>query len=133
MELGEILSYALTAIGGGGLGGFFYWRLNKRKKVAEVKNDEIENMAKMVESVYKPMIEQLTHRVDELNLEVQQLRADRDAEKKAHEEQIKEINKNCEEKSAQLKRQILELAAELSNKKDKQPRGKGGKFVKEGK
>ena len=130
MESSEILSYVMTAIGGGGIGGLFFWQLDKRKKVAEVKNDEIENMAKMVETVYKPMIEDLSKRIDQLNAEVAGLRAERDMERKQHDAQIKEINDNCEKKSAQMKQQILELAAQLSKKADRAPRNAQGKFTK---
>ena len=38
----EILGYLLPFIGGGGLVGIFYWKLNKRLKVAEVKAAEVE-------------------------------------------------------------------------------------------
>lgn len=130
MELGEFIGYAITALTGGGIGSLVFWRLNKRKKVAEVKADEIENIAKTVEAVYKPMIDQLTSRVDELNKEILQLRAEREVERKQHEEQIKLINENCEKKSAQMKQQIIELATALSNKADRAPRNAQGKFTK---
>ena len=130
MEWSDILSYALTAIGGGGIGGVFFWQLNKRKKVAEVKNDEIENMAKMVETVYKPMIEDLSRRIDQLNAEVASLRAEREMEREQYENKIRESNENCEKKSAQMKQQILELAAQLSRKADRAPRNAQGKFTK---
>ena len=130
MELSDILSYVLTAIGGGGIGGVFFWQLNKRKKVAEVHNDEIENIAKTVDTVYKPMIEDLSKRIDQLNAEVAGLRAERDMERRQHDAQIKEINDNCEKKSAQMKQQLLELAAQLSKKADRAPRNAQGKFTK---
>ena len=133
MEFGDLFSYVLTALGGGGISGLFFWRWNKRQKVAEVKGDEIGNMGQMIESVYKPIIENLTEQIDKLKAEVQQLRMEKESERDAYEKQIAEINKNCAEKSEQLKSQILELAAELAKKKDKQPRNAHGKYVKEGK
>ena len=94
MEIGEIISYALAALGGGGLSGVVYWRLNKRQKKAEVKGDEIENLNAIVEKVYKPMIDSLKERVDELDTEVRKLREERELIAKEHESEIKAIKED---------------------------------------
>lgn len=100
MESGEIISYALTALGGGGVAQFFNWRIKKRKGNAEVKRDEIENIHRTVEDVYKPLIEQQNKRIKELEEEVHGLREQLARERAEHQEamsamqkQIVEINK----------------------------------------
>lgn len=130
MELGEIISYAATAIGGGGIATIFNWRLNKRQKSAEVKKDEIENINAIVESVYKPMIESLKQRVDELDDEVKKLRDEREQMAKEHEQEIKAIKEDCAKKSETMRHQILDLATQLGKKADKQNRAKNGQYVK---
>ncbi len=130
MDFGEIISYVLTALGGGGLSGFIFWRLNKRQKEAEVKNQEIENINDIVEKVYKPMIDTLNERVTALDAEVKSLREERRDAAKKHEEEIAAIKKDCADKSEAMKRQILELSAELAKKADRQARAKNGQYAK---
>ena len=130
MDIGEIISYALAALGGGGLSGLIYWRLNKRQKTAEVKKDEIDNINAIVETVYKPMIESLKERVDELDAEVRKLREEREQIAKEHEAEIKAIKEDCVKKSENMRKQIIDLAEELGKKADKQSRAKNGQFKK---
>ena len=129
MEIGEIISYVLTALGGGGLSGFIFWRLNKRQKEAEVKNQEIENINDIVEKVYKPMIDTLNERVTALDAEVRSLREERRAAAERHEAEISAIKKDCAEKSEAMRKQILELSVELAKKADRQARAKNGQFT----
>ena len=129
MEFGEIISYVLTALGGGGLSGFIFWRLNKRQKEAEVKNQEIENINDIVEKVYKPMIDTLNERVTALDAEVRSLREERRAAAERHEAEISAIKKDCAEKSEAMRKQILELSVELAKKADRQARAKNGQFT----
>lgn len=100
METGEIIGYVLTALGGGGVTQFFNWRLNKRRGNAEVKRDEIENIHRTVEDVYKPLIEQQNLRIKELETEVRELRNQLAKERQEHQDamaamqkQIVEINR----------------------------------------
>ena len=100
METGEIIGYVLTALGGGGVTQFFNWRLNKRKGTAEVKRDEIENIHRTVEDVYKPLVEQQNIRIKELETEVRELRNQLAKERQEHQDamaamqkQIVEINR----------------------------------------
>ena len=129
MEFGEIISYVLTALGGGGLSGFIFWRLNRRQKEAEVKNQEIENINDIVEKVYKPMIDTLNERVTALDAEVRSLREERRAAAERHEAEISAIKKDCAEKSEAMRKQILELSVELAKKADRQARAKNGQFT----
>lgn len=66
MELGEILTYAATALGGGGIASVLNWRWNKRKAAAETKQDEIEVIRKTIEDVYKPTIDYQNSQIKEL-------------------------------------------------------------------
>lgn len=129
MEFGEIISYVLTALGGGGLSGFIFWRLNRRQKEAEVKSQEIENINDIVEKVYKPMIDTLNERVTALDAEVRSLREERRAAAERHEAEISAIKKDCAEKSEAMRKQILELSVELAKKADRQARAKNGQFT----
>lgn len=129
MEFGEIIGYVLSALGGGGLSGFIFWRLNKRQKEAEVKNQEIENINDIVEKVYKPMIDTLNERVTALDAEVRSLREERRVAAERHEAEISAIKKDCAEKSEAMRKQILELSVELAKKADRQARAKNGQFT----
>lgn len=100
MESGEIIGYFVALLGGGGVTQFVNWRINKRKGNAEVKRDEIENIHRTVEDVYKPLIEQQNKRIKELEEEVHGLREQLARERAEHQEamsamqkQIVEINK----------------------------------------
>ena len=130
MEIGEIISYATAALGGGGIATLFNWRLNKRQKKAEVKKDEIDNINAIVESVYKPMIESLKARVDELDEEVRKLREEREQIAEKHEQEIATIKEDCVRKSEAMRQQIFDLAAQLGKKADKQSRAKNGQYIK---
>lgn len=76
MDYGEILNFAIGALGGGGVTSLVNWRLHKRKETASVKQDEIEVIRKTIDEVYKPTIETLKGEVTELREEVFNLRSD---------------------------------------------------------
>ena len=130
MDIGEIISYVLAAAGGGGLSGIVFWKLNKRQKKAEVENQEIGNINSIVKDVYQPIIEDLKDRVEALDNEVRSLREEKKAVARQHEDEIEAIKKDCAEKSEYMKRQILELSAELAKKQDKPARKSNGQYAK---
>lgn len=66
MDFGEIMTYAATALGGGGIAGILNWRWNKRKAAAETKQDEIEVIRKTIEEVYKPTIDYQNDQIEKL-------------------------------------------------------------------
>lgn len=120
MEAGEIIGYVLTALGGGGVTQFFNWRLNKRRGNAEVKRDEIENIHRTVEDVYKPLIEQQNLRIKELESEVRELRNQLAKERAEHQESI-----------AAMQKQIVEINRALGlNARQAIRDAKTGQFVK---
>lgn len=119
METGEIIGYVLTALGGGGVTQFFNWRINKRRGNAEVKRDEIENIHRTVEDVYKPLIEQQNLRIKELETEVRELRNQLAKERQEHQDAM-----------AAMQKQIVEINRALGLNAQKAIRDKKtGQFI----
>ena len=63
MEIGEIITYVVTALGGGGAGWLVNWKWGRRKEAASVKADEIENMRKAMADFYDPLVERQNKRI----------------------------------------------------------------------
>lgn len=134
MEIETIITAVLSALGGGGIGSFIGWRAKKRqdnadaaKTEAEAKGDQIENIEKMVEKAYKPIIEDLTERIQKLQDKVDRL----EGEKDTLGERIDEL----EEENRQLRNIVRELAPESVPSRRglnarSQPRNADGTFVK---
>ena len=126
MDIGEIMGYVASALGGGGIASIFNWRINKSKVKEELKSDEIENIRKTVE-VYQTIITDLKTRNDEQNVkineltqEVEQLRKEKREAEMEHQRQIQN-----------LQRQIVEITKALGIKANERVRDqKTGKFVK---
>lgn len=85
MDIETIITAVVSALGGGGIGSFIGWRAKKRqdnadaaKTEAEAKGDQIENIEKMVEKAYKPIIEDLTQRIQRLQEKVDRLEGEKD-------------------------------------------------------
>lgn len=126
MELGEIMGYVATALGGGGIASIFNWKINKSKVKEELKSDEIENIRKTVE-VYQTIISDLKKRNDEQNTkineltqEVEQLRREKREAEIEHRRQIQN-----------LQRQIVEITKALGIKANERVRDeKTGRYIK---
>lgn len=126
MEIGEIIGYALSALGGGGIATVFNWRINRSKAKEEVKSDEIENIKKSVE-VYQTIISDLkasdaekTQRINELTAEIKQLREDKLQSELNYQKQIQTLQK-----------QIVEITKVLGIKANERVRDeKTGRYVK---
>ena len=109
MDIETIITAVVSALGGGGIGSFIGWRAKKRqdnadaaKTEAEAKGDQIENIEKMVEKAYKPIIEDLTQRIQRLQEKVDLLEGEKDAQN----ERIDEL----ESENRKLRSIIRELA-----------------------
>ena len=107
----EIILAVLSALGGGGLGSIIGWRAKKRQETAEAKkteqeakSDQIENIEKMVEKAYKPIIEDLTARIQKLQEKVDRLEGEKDAQN----ERIDEL----EEENRKLRSALREISPE---------------------
>ena len=109
MEAGEIIGYALTALGGGGVTQFFNWRLNKRKDVASVKSDEIETMRKAMQDFYDPLVKKQNERIAELEQEVKDIRDEKRQMQAEYLKQIDSLQKDYQAQIAALQTQIIEI------------------------
>lgn len=100
MEIGEIITYIGTALGGGGVVQFFNWRTQKRQARAEaakaetaVKADQIENLEATIKKVYDPIIERLTGQINQLSGEMERLRAENATLKAENQELRREVDR----------------------------------------
>jgi len=120
MELGEIIGYALSALGGGGIASIFNWRINKRKANAEVKTDELENLRKTMQDFYDPLVKKQNERITELESEVKVLREERREMELAYQKQIQILQK-----------QIVEISKAIGIKVNERARDeKTGRYTK---
>ena len=120
MEIGEIITYVVTALGGGGAGWLVNWKWGRRKEAASVKSDEIETMKKAMEDFYDPLLKKQNARIAELEGEVKTLRDQLAYERNEHQKQI-----------ADLQKQITEITRALGIKAVKQVRNAKGQFTSE--
>ena len=65
----------VTAIGGAGGGSFFGWFFTRKKSNADAKGSELENVEHAIK-IWRETAEKLSARVDELSLEMDELRKD---------------------------------------------------------
>ena len=120
MEIGEIITYIGTALGGGGLGWLVNWKWGRRKEAANVKADEIETMKKAMEDFYDPLLKKQNARIAELEGEVKTLRDQLAYERTEHQKQIDSLQK-----------QITDITRALGIKAAKQIRNSKGQFTSE--
>ena len=120
MEIGEIITYIGTALGGGGLGWLVNWKWGRREKAASVKSDEIETMKKAMEDFYDPLVKKQNERIAELEDEVKTLRREKAEERAEHQKQIDSLQK-----------QITELYRALGIRTVRQVRNGKGQFTSE--
>ena len=120
MEIGEIITYVVTALGGGGAGWLVNWKWGRRKEAASVKADEIENMRKAMADFYDPLVERQNKRIAELEDEVKTLREQLAYERTEHQKQIDSLQK-----------QITDITRALGIKAVKQVRNNKGQFTSE--
>ena len=120
MEIGEIITYVVTALGGGGAGWLVNWKWGRRKEAASVKADEIENMRKAMADFYDPLVERQNKRIAELEDEVKTLREQLAYERTEHQKQIDSLQK-----------QITDITRALGIKAAKQIRNSKGQFTSE--
>lgn len=108
----------LGALGGGVLTQIANWSINRKKGKEEGKGMEIENIKRVVDEVYKPLIEQQNGRIKELETEVRTLREERARERDSYQKQI-----------ATLQKQIVDITRALGLKANEQLRNAKGQFV----
>lgn len=107
MELGEIITTVITALFSGGIGSIIGWRAKKRqdnadaaKTETEVKGDQIENIEKMMEKAYNPIIDGLTEQIKKLQVKVDRLEREKDEKDQRIDElesEVRELRKALRE------------------------------------
>ena len=135
MEISEIITTVIAGLGGGGLGSVIGWRAKKRQETAEaakteqeVKSDQIENIEKMVEKAYKPIIEDLTRQIKTLQEKVEKLESEKDAQN----ERIDELEAENRKLRAALREKVPgSIAAQRGDNGKTAPRSKDGRFTKQ--
>ena len=120
MDIGEIITYVGTLLGGGGLGWLVNWKWGRRKEAANVKADEIETMKKAMEDFYDPLLKKQNARIAELEGEVRTLRDQLAYERTEHQKQIDSLQK-----------QITDITRALGIKAARQIRNGKGQFTSE--
>ena len=101
---------------------------NADKAEAEVKSDQIENIEKMVEKAYKPIIEDLTRQIKALQEKVEKLEAEKDAQDERIDELVAE-NRALRRLVSEVRPDVV-LPSKRSENAKKQARGDKGQFVK---
>ena len=107
---------------------------NADKAEAEVKSDQIENIEKMVEKAYKPIIEDLTRQIKALQEKVEKLEAEKDAQDERIDELVAE-NRALRRLVSEVRPDVVlpsnvVLPSKRSENAKKQARGDKGQFVK---
>ena len=92
INVGEIIGYVLTFVGGGGLAAIVNWRINRKKASVEVKVDEIQALHDTIELVYEPLVTKLKERVAEQDNEIASLRKQLTEEREARQREMKMMN-----------------------------------------
>lgn len=122
MELGEIMTYVATALGGGGIASVLNWRWDKRKAAAETKQDEVEVIRKIIEEVYKPTIDFQDKELEKLREKsaTQQQRLDAQekelAELRTKIEECADSRDECHKMLSTLKDEIARLQRSRDNR-----------------
>lgn len=119
IDWGNILGYALSFAGGGGLVTLFTLRSSRKKADVEVKVEEIKALHDTIELVYQPTINHLNSRVAQLEDEVKTLRSQLTSERQDHQNEINLMNQ-----------QILAITKALGIKATAQIRDDKGRFAK---
>lgn len=127
MDITTILEVVGAAVGSSWLTHFLTIRArvrqeqaNASKAEAEADGDQIENLRKTMDAVYRPIIEDLKKQVEELNAKVSKIQAEND--------RLMEENRALRDAVRSISPELVPNF--LSIKAKNQPRGKGGKFVK---
>ena len=95
-------------------------KANAQKAETEVDTDKIDNIRKVMDDVYRPIIEDLKKQVEDLTAKVSKIQNEND--------QLREENRALREAVRSISPELA--PSFLSIKAKNQPRGKGGKFVK---
>ena len=128
MDIVQIIELVGAAVGGGWISHLFSIRAKVRtekagasKAEAEAKADEIENIRKTMDAVYKPIIDDLKNQVAELRDEVREVRAEN--------ERLKDENDKLRDAIREIQPDLL--PSKRSENAQRQARSSDGRFTKE--
>ena len=127
MEIGEIVTYVITALGGGGAGWLVNWKWNRRKNVASVKADEIATMKKAMEDFYDPLLKKQNERIAQQDKRIAEL----ENEIKASRDERAKMEASYQKQIADLQKQITDISKALGIRAVKQVRNSKGQFTSE--
>ena len=138
MDWQGIIPEILTFIAGGGLVGIVTLGSRKKKADVEVKVDEIKALHDTIDLVYKPIIDEQNNtikrqneRIQELDVEVKELRRQVTEERNDHQREIATMRSEHQREISLMQKQILEIARIVGVKTTKQIRDdKTGRFIK---
>lgn len=128
MDFGEIMTYAATALGGGGIAGLLNWRWNKRKAVAETKQDEVEVVRKIIDEILQPTIERQKQELAEVRAENKTLRENYDTLLEKYDTLSAQV-KECADSRDDCHKMLAALKEEMSRLQ--RSRDKRGRYAKE--
>ena len=141
MDLIQIAELVGAAVGGGWISHLFSVRSKVRQEKAgadkaetEVKADQIENIRKTMDEVYKPIIDDLRKTADEAMKEAAEART-RANEAMDRVEVLEKENRELRRENDQLRAAIREINPDaMPDRRGEngkaQPRGKNGQFAK---
>jgi len=141
MDIEAIITAVIAALGGGGLTSFIGWRAKKRQETAEAakaeqgaKSDQIENIEKLVEKAYKPIVEDLTKQIKSLQEKVERLEGEKDEKNKRIDELEGRVDE-LEDENKKLRNALREVSPgsvpSLRGRNGKRaPRNQNGTFSK---
>ena len=130
-----------AAVGGGWISHIFSVRAKVRQEKAnaskaevEVDSDKIANLRKMMDDVYRPIIEDLKSEIADLNRQIDVLNA-RATEQQAEMSEIRSKNELLEAENRALREAVNSIKPDVapnirSIQAQHQQRNKGGQFVK---
>ena len=117
MNIGEILGYVISFVGGGGLMTLITAKSLRKKAAVDVKTDEIKALRDAVDMVYKPLLDTQKDRIQELESEVKSLREQLKQERKDRQEEINLMNKRIVEITSALGMKAVEQIQKTARRK----------------
>lgn len=127
----------ISFVAGGGLTAIVTLGAKKKKADVEVKVDEIKALHDTIDLVYKPIIDEQNNtikrqneRIQELGIEVKDLRRQVTEERNDHQREIATMRSEHQREIALMQKQILEIARTVGVKASRQIRDDKGRFTK---
>lgn len=124
-----------AAVGAGGVGSIFWWKLDKRKKTADVKQDEVDVVRKIIDEIMQPTIERQKQENEELNTKYDALQAKYDTLQDKYDalqdkyDALRDEVKDCTDSRDECHKMLATLKDEITRLQ--RSRDKRGRYAKE--